>query len=83
MLLQRYLDESSAQRHPDSELSHGSSIKNFTDLRFKNQWKGIAQVIEDVGNPRTSGDLNRRSIEPALFYFGSSPRFLSLSLTPI
>ena len=36
----------------DNLLIYGAGEWNrTTDLRFTNQWKGIAQVIEDLGNP--------------------------------
>ena len=54
-----------------------------TDLRFTNQWKGIAQVIDDSGNPRPTRHDMGKVIRFSLFQFVSRSVSLSLHLTPI
>jgi hypothetical protein len=57
-----------------------------TDLRFTNQWQGVAQVLEGSGNPRTGSNMKHFAIRSPLFRFGSYPAqfvaFLNTYLTP-
>ena len=51
--------------------SRAAEGNRIIDLRFTNQWKGIVQVIEDLGNPFIHTETVRMTYPTVLPYFAS------------